>query len=126
MAIKCAANDCLHNKSHKCTASVIQVEHCRAYGNRSNHCATHTNDQGNYLLTAMERPSHPARAGEIFGIEAAEEFKVASYPQSTAVLCGVVNCRYNNQKSCSAEDVNIGRSFRKNTPRFPCKTCKID
>jgi hypothetical protein len=126
MAVKCAAHDCLHNRNSQCTASVVQIENCRASGSSGNHCCTHTNDPGNYLLTAVERPSHPARAREIFASEAAEEFKVSRRQQNPAVLCGNTDCKYNSQKSCNAENVAIGRIFGKHAPQFPCKTCKIE
>ncbi|MEI6101965.1 MAG: DUF1540 domain-containing protein, partial [Eubacteriales bacterium] len=65
-------------------------------------------------------------ASGIFDNEIAEELTVSRLPQNTAILCGVSECKFNSNSTCSAADVSIGRSFRKNAPRFPCKTYKTE
>ena len=88
------------------------------------YCATFTKDEGTYLLTAMERLSYPVRSRGIFGNEFADEMDVMHMrqPGSPAVICGVTDCRYNKDKTCSANDVAIGRTLKKSSLKFPCRT----
>lgn len=126
MSLRCSAQNCLHNQNGKCTSSIIQVVDNKNAEKSGNYCATFTKDEGTYLLTAMERMSYPLRTGGVFDNEFADEMDVLHMrqPGSPAVICAITDCRYNKGKSCSANDIAIGRTLKRNSLRFPCKTYK--
>ena len=127
MSLRCSAHNCLHNQNSKCTSSIIQVTSNKTLGKPDNYCATFTRDEGAYLLTAMERMSYPVRSGGVFDNEFAEEMDVMHMrrPGSPAVICNMTGCRYNRDKSCSAEDVAIGRTLKRSSLKFPCRTYRV-
>ena len=122
MAVKCSAQGCLHNHNGKCTSGMIQVLNSKSRGRADHYCGTHTRDEGTYLLTAMEKMSHPVRARGIFDNEIGDEMDLMHLrrPGNPAVLCGVTECAHNRNKSCLAGDIAIGRSLK--NARFPCRT----
>jgi len=96
--LKCGSLDCAYNdKSGKCFAKNISVDGRSAQTTGETTCATYTPDGSNF--TNMEF------ANDFMDLGTAKAASV-----SPNITCDAMNCRFNNNRACTASNVEINPS----------------
>jgi len=93
--INCDAAKCLHNKQGKCDAAIIHVRNSEKTTLGDAHCNSYA------------YPIH--NAGAKLLLEMGEDMTVDRTVKSADVriACGVCNCKYNDDYSCTAKALKI-------------------
>ena len=95
--LKCGSLDCAYNdKTGKCFAKNISIDGRSAQTTGETTCASYTPDGSNFAN--MEFASDFMDLGAV---------KAASASGSPKITCDAMNCRFNNNRACTARDVEI-------------------
>lgn len=95
----CQAVNCAHNYDKSCRAGYIHIRGCSASKTSETTCSTYFADSVGFFTSAIE---------------------VGGNTTPNNIICEASNCIYNNDSTCTAENVLINSHFS-SCETFKCK-----
>lgn len=114
--LSCSALNCVHNMSGLCSSNVIHVIGAGAHTSMETMCNTFA-PKG--LKNAITHLPNMNMVGEIKQI-----FTNNSIQMSPIIKCEAMNCIYNIDKKCNADNIQIYGPNAENTQGTQCETFK--
>lgn len=112
--LSCSAANCVHNMSGLCSANNVNVSGMSAHTSISTQCDTFA-EQG--LKNSLANVTNMNIPGQIKQL-----FNSASVEMSPSIRCEAQNCRYNNDRVCNAQNVQIDGPGALTSSRTCCET----
>lgn len=110
--LKCSAVNCLYNYDALCSAETIKVQGEQAMGSGATFCGTFSSKSiGNYV-SSITNMNYGGAAKQLFNTAAMEPH----------VLCDAVNCIYNANQLCNADNVQIQNEVSTTAEQTECQT----
>ena len=105
--LKCNATNCAHNRNYECKAGTIHVSGRGAVAIEGTSCTSYVDKDSSSIVNSL---AGDVREKESFFNSSNNSF-VNSSGQSTTqpsdIRCEAHNCKYNENKACYAENVQI-------------------
>lgn len=114
--LSCSALNCVHNMTGLCSANIIHVLGSGAHTSRETMCNTFA-EKG--LRNAVTHLPNMNVAGEIKQL-----FTSESILMSPSIKCDAINCTYNRDRACHAENVQIYGPRAEASEGTQCETFK--
>lgn len=112
--LSCSATNCVHNMSSLCGANYIEVAGSNANSSAATECNTFA-EKG--LKNAVTNMVNMNVVGEIKQV-----FTNNSVQMSPKIKCEAVACNYNNNRECSATNVQIHGPSASTSEGTQCET----
>lgn len=112
--LTCGAQSCVHNMSGLCSANVIHVHGASAHSSEYTNCGTFAEKGVKNAITNMFNMNV---TGEVMQL-----FNSSSIAMSPKIKCDAVNCRYNSNRICDANFVQIQGASATNSAGTECNT----
>lgn len=112
--LSCSAVNCVHNMSGLCNANTIHVLGAGAHSSSQTMCNTFA-ERG--LKNAVTHLPNMNVVGEVRQL-----FTRNSIEMSPAVRCEAINCRYNDNRACRADYLQITGSSAESSEGTKCET----
>lgn len=106
--LKCNATDCAHNRDYECKAGYIHVSGLGAVSVEGTTCTSFVDRDNNSIVNSL---SGDPKEKESFFNNSNSSFVNSSGNSTTKpsdIKCEAHNCKYNKNKVCYAESVQIG------------------
>lgn len=98
--LACGVKTCVYNERNECKKNSIKVDGSMAKNSSSTYCSSFSSDKKDKVSSSCN--CEPKR--------------------ETDILCDVVNCRYNDDKKCSAKHVDVTGSHAAISSETECAT----
>lgn len=105
--LTCSATNCAHNRNYECKAGIIHVSGRGAIAVEGTSCTTFVDRDSSSLVNSL---AGDAREKESFFNSSNHAFVNSDgdcTTQPSNIKCEAHNCRYNKNKDCYAENVQI-------------------
>jgi len=112
--LSCSAVNCVHNMSSLCAANYIEVSGASASSSVATECSTFA-EKG--LKNAVTNMVNMNVVGEVKQV-----FNNSSIEMSPKIKCEAETCNYNDNKICSATNVQIHGPSASTTEGTQCET----
>lgn len=111
--LTCSAQSCIHNMSGLCSANVIHVNGAGAHTSEYTNCGTFA-EKGLRNAVHMLNMNVPGEVRQLFNS--------TSIQMSPKIKCDAVLCRYNNNRDCNANFVQIQGPGALTSANTECET----
>lgn len=111
--LKCDAVNCVYNRSRLCSAENIEVQGGQTMGGDATFCGTfNSKTVGNYMSSL----------GNMNYSESLKQVVSDEPVMDPMVHCTAVNCTYNSDKLCQADQVEIRNEVSSTAEETECQT----
>jgi hypothetical protein len=112
--LSCSAAGCVHNMSGLCSANNIQVLGSGAHSSDQTMCQTFAEKGFKNAVTHLPNMNVVGEVRQLFSKNSVE-----MYP---AIRCQAINCRFNNDRACYANYVQIHGPSAEGSEGTQCET----
>lgn len=112
--LSCSAINCVHNMSGLCSASTIHVLGAGAHSSTETMCNTFA-EKG--IKNAVTHLPNMNVVGEVKQL-----FTNNSIEMSPAIKCEALNCVYNENRACSADNIQVNGPTANENEGTQCET----
>jgi len=109
----CSANHCVHNMNNFCGAAKVQIKGGAALNGGNTFCDTYAHRSMKNYVTEMTNMNILGGITQIFSGHQAIEPQVA---------CDAINCTYNSNHMCSAQELKINGPGAQAEQQTECQT----
>lgn len=112
--LKCSAANCVHNMSGACSANSISIIGNNAYSSLSTNCGSFAEKGLRNSISNLSNFNVPGQIMQTFG---------SGYMgMAPSIQCEAENCRYNQNRECTAANVEITGIGALTNSRTHCET----
>lgn len=111
--LKCDAVNCVYNRSHLCSAEEIEVQGGETTGGDATFCGTFNSKSLGSFVSSL---------GNMNYSESLKQAVSAEPIMDPKIRCNAVNCTYNDQRYCHADQVGIRNEVSHTAEETECET----
>ncbi|WP_017414112.1 MULTISPECIES: DUF1540 domain-containing protein [Clostridium] len=113
-ALTCSAQSCVHNMTGLCSANVIHVHGAGAHSSEYTNCGTFAEKGLKNTVTHMLNMNIPGEVRQLFNS--------TEIQMSPKIKCDAIKCRYNDNRDCHANFVQIQGPGAMTSANTECET----
>ena len=110
--LNCNATNCVHNSSGLCSANSISIVGNGAYSSLSTNCGSFAEKGLRNSISNLSNFNVPGQVMQMF----------SSMSMGPRIQCAAENCRYNQDRECTADKVQITGIGALTNNRTHCET----
>ncbi|SHN87445.1 DUF1540 domain-containing protein [Desulfitobacterium chlororespirans] len=111
--LKCDAVNCVYNRSHLCSAEEIEVQGGETTGGDATFCGTFNSKSLGNFVSSLGNMNYSGTLKQAVSAEPIMDPKIR---------CNAVNCTYNDQRYCHADQVEIRNEVSHTAEETECQT----